>query len=99
MRARLAIWSRTSLNPRHMESDWVALVVIIHGDDGGASMAAGEHLGAADEWTLVFAKVVAAQELIEEEEHECAGGADAEAEGADRRDDVALPEVGEDAAA
>jgi hypothetical protein len=74
-------------------------VVVVDGDDGASAAAAGEELGAADEGALVFAEVVAAEELIEEEEHEGTRGSCAEAHGANRRDDVALPEVGEDAAA
>ena len=74
-------------------------MVVVDGDDGAAAVAAGEELGAADEGALVFAEVVAAEELIEEEEHKGTRGACAEAHGANGRDDVALPEVGEDAAA
>jgi len=73
--------------------------VVVLVDDGGGLAAPSEEAGAAREWAAVFDEVVAAEEFVEEEQDERAGGGDTEAEGADRRDNVALPEEGNDATA
>src|SRR5262245_48305131 len=52
-------------------------------DGGGLAGAANAEALAGDQWPLVFLEVVAAEELVEEEQHQRAASGDAEAERAD----------------
>src|SRR4051795_8132816 len=77
----------------------VSLLGIVFVDDRRPLAAATKERSARRNGASAFIKIVATQQLVEEQEKEGPGGRDAKAQRANRRDEMSLPEIRDDAAA